>query len=258
MSTLAVHAEQPVTGVPLVLLHAFPLDSGMWDEVARRLDGVPVVRIDAPGFGSTPPRSEAGLEAFALDVVAAIRELGAEQAVLAGLSMGGYVAMAVAEEAPGALAGLALLSTKASADPEPARAARLEMVAAVERGEPEPAAGMLEKLLGATTLRERPDVVDRVRRALAAAPGEGLVWAQRSMAQRPDRLAALAALPEELPALVARGAEDGLMSPEDADAMADALGTDVVEVARAGHLLALEDPATVAAALADLHRRATA
>src|SRR5690606_23403612 len=118
-------------------------------------------------------------------------------------------------------------------------------------------------LLGATTLRERPDVVDRVRRALAAAPGEGLVWAQRSMAQRPDRLAALAALPEELPALVARGPEDGLRSAEGADPMvaalgAHALGPDVVEVARAGQLLALEDPATVAAELADLHRRATA
>lgn len=185
MSTLAVHAEQPVTGVPLVLLHAFPLDSGMWDEVARRLDGVPVVRIDAPGFGSAPPRGEAGLEAFALDVVAAVRELGAEQAVLAGLSMGGYVAMAVAEEAPGALAGLALLSTKASADPEPARAARLEMVAAVERGEPEPAAGMLEKLLGATTLRERPDVVDRVLGRWPRRRGRG--WCGRSARWRSGR-----------------------------------------------------------------------
>lgn len=257
MTSLAIHAAPSLTGVPLVLLHAFPLDSRMWDGVAQRLDGVPLVRIDAPGFGGSAA-GDPGLDAFALDVVAAVRELGADEAVVAGLSMGGYVAMAIAEAAPGMLAGIGLLSTKASADPEAARQKRLDMVAALERGEEQVALGMLDGLLGDTTRRSRPAVVERVTERLREAPPAGVVWAQRSMAERPDRLAALAALPDALPALVLRGTEDGLMSVDDAQAMADALGTDVVEVPDAGHLTALETPAAVATALSDLYARATA
>lgn len=255
MTTLAVHADQPLEGVPLVLLHAFPLDSRMWDEVAQRLDGVPLVRVDAPGFGGSAA-GEPGLERFALDVVAAIRQLGSDQAVVAGLSMGGYVAMAIADAAPGVLAGIGLLSTKASADPEPARQKRLDMVAALERGEEQVAVGMLEGVLGETTRRTRPAVVEHVEDQLRHAPPAGIVWAQRSMAERPDRLPVLAALPDDIPALVLRGAEDGLMSAPDAEAMADAVGTEVVEVAGVGHLAALEDPDATASALADLYRRA--
>lgn len=258
MTTLAVHAQEPIAGTPLVLLHAFPLDSTMWEPVVSRLRDVPVVLIDAPGFGGSAPGEEPSLDAYALDVVAAVRRLGVDEAVVAGLSMGGYVAMAVAEAAPGMLAGIGLLSTKASADPEAAREARMAMVAAVERGEDAVAVPMLEKLLGSTSLATRPDVVETVRDRLREAPPAGIAWAQRAMAARPDRLAALEALPEGLPALVLRGSEDTLMSDGDARAMADALGVEVVEIAGAGHLVALEDPDAVAAALADLHARATA
>lgn len=256
MTSLAVHADQPVEGVPLVLLHAFPLDSSMWSPVLPALRGIPVVTIDAPGFGDAPPREHAGLEEYAHDVVVAVRELGHDQAVIAGLSMGGYIAMAVAEATPGVLAGIGLLSTKAAADAEPAREKRLAMAAAADRGEPDLAVPMLDGLLGETSRDRRPDLVDDVRERLRTAPAAGIAWAQRSMAARPDRLAALSALPEGVPALVLRGAQDALMSDGDASAMAAALGAEVVEIADAGHLAALEAPDAVAAALSDLYRRA--
>lgn len=255
--TIAIHAPDAVTSTPLVLLHAFPLDSRMWDHVTALLPReIPVVRVDAPGFGGTPA-GEPGLETFATEVVAGIRDLGVTKAVVAGLSMGGYVTMAIAEHAPEILAGIGLLSTKASADPEPARAKRLDMVTAIERGEREVALPMLEGLLGETTRESRSavEMVDDLREQLRNAPLAGLVWAQRSMAERPDRLAALAALPDALPALVLRGTEDTLMSDADAAAMADALGTEVVDVTGSGHLAALEQPDAVAAALADLYQR---
>lgn len=255
---IAVHAPEPLTSTPLVLLHAFPLDSRMWSPVIDLLpDDVPVVLVDAPGFGEGTAQ-EPGLERLALDVVAAIRELGVDEAVVAGLSMGGYVAMAIAEAAPGLLAGIGLLSTKAGTDPEPARDKRLEMVDAVERGETGVALAMLEGLLGESTRASSPAVVEAVRDRLQEAPPEGLVWAQRSMAARPDRHAALQALPEELPALVLRGAEDSLMGAADAESMAAALGVEVLEVPQSGHLAALEQPRAVANALADLYRRAVA
>lgn len=254
MTSLAVHADQRAEGVPLVLLHAFPLDSTMWQQVVSRLPGIPVVTIDAPGFGGSAPREHASLEDYAREVVVTVRELGADQAVVAGLSMGGYVAMAIAEAAPGILAGIGLLSTKASADAEPAREKRLAMAAAAERAEPDLAVGMLQGLLGDTSRQHRPELVEQVRERLRTAPAAGICWAQRSMAARPDRLAALAAL-AGVPALVLRGAQDALMSDGDACAMGTALGVEVVELAGAGHLAALEEPDAVAAALAQLYAR---
>jgi pimeloyl-ACP methyl ester carboxylesterase len=255
---ITVHAPDALTSTPLVLLHAFPLDSRMWRPVVELLpDDVPVVLVDAPGFGESTAQ-EPGLDALAVEVVAAIRQLGVDEAVVAGLSMGGYLAMAIAETAPGLLAGIGLLSTKASADPEPARDKRLEMAAAAERGETGVAVGMLEGLLGESTRESSPAVVQQVREWLRDAPAAGLVWAQRSMAAREDRHQALQDLPEELPALVLRGAEDPLMAAADAEAMAAALGVEVVEVPRCGHLAALEQPEAVAKALADLYRRAVA
>lgn len=253
----AVHRSGPGAGTPLVLLHAFPLDAGMWEPVQALLPDVPVLAIDAPGFGgaaAAPP----GLEAFARDVVGAVRGTGAERAVVAGCSMGGYVTAAVAAQAPGLLAGIGLLSTKTTADAADARTRRLAMADAVDGGAgAEVTAPMLQTLLGATSRTERLDVVARVREELVRAPRAGLVWAQRSMAARPDRTADLAALPDGLPALVLRGAEDDLMTDADADAMAAALGVTTLRLPRTGHLAPLEDPAAVAEALHELHRAAT-
>lgn len=253
MTSLAVHTTGDVAGTPLVLLHAFPLDSRMWEPVLPLLPGIPVVRVDAPGFGASPVR-EPGLEEFAHEVSTAVRGLGAERAVVVGLSMGGYVAMALAEVAPHLLAGLGLLSTKAGADAESARAARLTMADAADRGEHGLTAPMVEVLLGETTRLTRPTVHAQVQTWLAEAPFAGIAWAQRSMAHRPDRHEVLAALPT-LPALVLRGVEDGLMSVADAADMAEALVVGVAQLDGVGHLAALEDPVAVAAAIGDLYAR---
>lgn len=252
---LAVHRSGPAGDLPLVLLHAFPLDSQMWQPVLRRLSQIPVLAIDAPGFGASPPSQE-GLTGYGRQVVAALAANGVDRAVLAGQSMGGYAALAVAEQAPQLLAGLGLLGTKASADDPPARERRWQMIAAVERGEQQVASSMVDALLGGTSRAQRPAIVAQLRSWLSKAPAAGLVWAQRSMATRPDRLAALAALPAGLPSAVLHGKEDALMTFADAQAMAGALAVPVTELAGVGHLSALEDPDVVAGHLAALHQRA--
>src|SRR5699024_7591736 len=108
-------------------------------------------------------------------------------------------------------------------------------------------APMIDTLLGQTP---HEAVRTEVSGWLSQAPPSAIAWAQRAMAARPDRLAALARL--DVPALVLRGAQDATASLADHQAMAAALGTDVVEVDGAGHLSAVESPHQVAAALADL------
>ncbi|WP_127573931.1 alpha/beta fold hydrolase [Georgenia faecalis] len=264
---LALHRHGPADGVPLVLLHAFPFDSRMWDGVLAHLpDDVPVLTLDAPGFGDSPAfdvvagalgrRGEPSLETCADAVAATLRGAGVERAVVAGLSMGGYTLLALAERHRSLLAAVGLLDTKAEADTDEARAKRLRVADEAATRGADVVAGSLEDMLAPGTRAERPDVVARVRTWLAQAPPAGIAWAQRAMAARPARLTALEDL--EVPGLVLRGAQDTLSPQEAAEAMVQRLsaGGELVVVPRAAHLSAVEDPAAVAAALARLHARA--
>jgi pimeloyl-ACP methyl ester carboxylesterase len=257
-------ADADADAVPLVLLHAFPLDRSMWREVAALLatsaPTTPLILLDLPGLGRSPvPDGVPDLAVSADGVAGVLDAAGVDRAVLAGVSMGGYVAMAFARRHLDRLAGLALIDTKASADGEAARANR-ERVAQAVLGEAgasvlEP---MLEGLLGATTRASRPDVVARVREAVLAARPDGVAWSQRAMASRPDSQEVLRAL--RIPVAVVVGEEDTLSPLPDAEgmaaAMADAMpGAALTVVPGAGHLAVLEDPPPVAAALTTLLSR---
>jgi pimeloyl-ACP methyl ester carboxylesterase len=241
--------------VPLVLLHAFPLERSMWADTAAALgEATSVVLVDLPGMGASPlpDGGPPSLDASADGVAGVLDRLGHDRAVLAGVSMGGYVGMAFARRHPARLAGLALIDTKAAADTAQAAQKRERMAAAVT-GE----AGtrvllpMLEVLLGGTSRARRPQLVNQVRDALLAAPAEGVAWSQRAMAARPDSTGTLATL--RLPVTVVVGEEDSITGPLEAKAMAALVpGVVLVEVPAAGHLSPLERPDVVARALFDL------
>ncbi len=266
---LSLTRHGPAEGLPLVLLHAFPLDSRMWDAVVADLTGrddpVPVVTVDAPGFGRSPRARDLArrlgcpdapsLRTYAAAVEDVLAAEGIDRAVVAGLSMGGYVALALAERHRDLLAGIGLLDTKATADGEDARATRLR-VADQATGPlgARAVAPMIDTVLSPATPENQPDVVRTVRGWLEEAPPHGIAWAQRAMAGRPDRVAALSGL--DVPGLVLRGADDVSSSQEDAETMAGALAdAEVVVVDRAGHLSAVEQPEVVAEALRALHAR---
>ena len=232
------------SGPPLVLLHALPLSSAMWLPQREGLSDVArVVTPDQRGFGGSPlGDDEPSLERAAEDVVALLDRLGLERVVLGGLSMGGYVAMAVLRTAPERVAGLLLADTKGGADPEPAVANRLRVADAVlADGAQVLVDEVLPKLLGGTTVTSRPLVAGRVRGLVQAAPPAAVAWAQRAMAARQDSFDVLRAT--DVPALVVVGDEDVLSPPDDARALADALPQGrLVVLPGAGHLTSVEVP----------------
>ncbi|QZN86515.1 alpha/beta fold hydrolase [Cellulomonas sp. C5510] len=263
-ATAVVHALRPGTGLPLVLLHAFPLDHRMWADVAALLPAAPhgaatqpVLALDLPGLGAAQgvPLPAPSLDASADAVAAALAEAGHDRAVVAGLSMGGYVALALLERHPGLVAGIGLLDTKVGADSDEARANRLRVADAVESsGTVDAVLPMAEALLGEAA-RGR-GVADRVRAWIEAQPPAGVAWSQRAMAARPDRASQLAELAG--PALVLVGEEDQPTPVAEARRTADLLGVEPVVVPGAGHLTAVESPDAVAAALGELLGRAAA
>jgi len=236
---------------PVVLLHAFPLDSRMWDGLRPAL-GDRLVTPDLPGFGGAPRTgAEPDLDAAAESVLETLDRLDVERAVVGGCSMGGYVAMALLRRAPARVGGLVLVNTKASADTDEARANRFAMADRVEAdGTGGLADDMLTTLLGPTTLERRPDVETQLRRLIADQSPAAVAWAQRAMAARPDSFDALRGA--DVPALVLRGTEDALIPAEESAALVAALPrATFVELPGAGHLAPLEDPGEVAAALLD-------
>lgn len=247
MSNVALAMNDAPTEKPLVLLAPFPFDSRVWAEVVDHLDGR-AITVDPPGFGGSQALDDASLEAYARGVLAALDEHGVGTFTPVGNSMGGYVAMALAELAPERLAGIGLVGTKASADADEPRQTRLDMAEKAEAGTPasELVGPSIEKVLGAHTRESNPQLVDQVGAWLATAPAAGIAWAQRAMAARPDRLDALRAL--DVPAVVLHGRDDALMTASDHAALADALGVQVQQL-ECGHLLPLEAPEAVAEAL---------
>ncbi|MFD0565319.1 alpha/beta fold hydrolase [Kitasatospora saccharophila] len=198
-----------------------------------------------------PPPS---LDTAADDLADLLDGLGVERAVLGGLSMGGYVAMAFARRHPERLAGLVLADTKATTDTDAARANRERVAAAVlERGSVDLLIEerMAENLLAPGT---DPELTDAVRKMIAEADPAAVAWAQRAMAARPDSLDELAAL--EVPAAVIVGELDTVTPLSEARMMAEALSdAELTVIPAVGHLSSLEAPETFNAAVRALLKR---
>ena len=241
----------------VVLLHAFPLDKRMWDDVVGPVaeSGWDVVVPDLAGFGESRfgadgPDDEPSLAHLAHAVLAILDRLGVSNAVVCGLSLGGYVAMEIVRQDPTRIAGIALIDTKATVDGDEARANRLRVADQVlAAGSTEALArAMLPNLLGATTHESRPEIVERVRGWIHEADPAAVAFAQRAMAARPDSLADLASL--AVPGLVVWGDEDALAPRADQDLMVAAMrDARFVEIPGAGHLTSVESPEPLTSAL---------
>lgn len=235
---------------PLLLLHAFPLDHRMWDAVRELLTGVPSVL--APDLPGDLVHQEPSLDDLADVTAERLRSAGIDRVVVAGLSMGGYLALALLERHPDLVAGLALLDTKSTADAPEAYANRLRIADEAEAsGTVDPVRAMSGVLLGETTRTLRPEVRATVDAWIGQQDPAVVAWSQRAMAARPERTDVLRAFGG--PVVVVVGAEDSVTPLASAELMARAASNArLVVVPHAGHLTAIEDPSAVAAALGEL------
>lgn len=249
-----MHFTDTGHGTPLVLLHAFPVDSRMWDSARGALSEVArVITPDQRGLGRSPLPAGSGppsMDTVAGDVLALLDDLGLEQAVLAGCSMGGYAAMAVLRQAPHRVSRLVLIDTRPDVDEGDRAASRLAMAERAEReGTAWLADTVLPGLLAAGTPDLRPELAGWLRAMITTQPPAGVAWAQRAMAARPDATDALRAF--DRPALVMVGERDEISPPDLAGRMAGLLPAgELVELPGCGHLSPIEAPGEVAAAIA--------
>ena len=233
-------------GQALVLLHGFPLDRRMWNAQVERLSHVcRVIAPDLRGFGRSGNSDLFTIESLADDIHVFVEQLVAKPCVLAGLSMGGYVALAYAKKYPRDLRGLVLLDTKAAADAPAAKEGRGKMIELVRsQGAAAVAEQMLPKMLGPTTQQNRPEVVKTLRSLMAECAPQTIEYALAAMRDRPDRSAELSSI--KAPTLVVVGEADAITPPDVAESMANAIPGAKLEVIRdAGHMAPMEQPEQV-------------
>ena len=240
---------------PVVLLHAFPLNHRLWDAQRAALEsaGYAVLAPDLPGFGSAPlPPAEPSIDAYATAVWNIVDRAGYDQVVLGGLSLGGYVALAMLRSAPERVTALILADTRATADSAEAALNRLAVAEQVESAGTTAALAraMMPNLLGESTHSHRPDVIDTVKEWIEQNGVEGVAWAQRAMAARADSVGLLASFTG--PTLVLWGEEDTLTGYADQEVMIDAIDDlEFAAIPAAGHLSSIENPTAVTGVLLD-------
>ncbi|MFA7265094.1 MAG: alpha/beta hydrolase [Candidatus Nanopelagicales bacterium] len=240
---------------PLILLHAFPVDNRLWEDVAvgLRAQGFEPIVPNLRGFGTNTDElpAEPDLDVLADDVAALITSADGGPAVVAGVSMGGYVAMNLARRHPELIAGLAFVDTKAGSDASAAVEGRLAFADRVEReGSGWVADAMVPNLISEHTMAKDATVEGRVREQIADCPPATIAWIQRAMAKRPDSIDVIDQF--DGPVLIIVGEHDLLSPPSEAVAMAEAAReATLVEVADAGHLTPIESPKIVTSVIGD-------
>lgn len=232
----------------LLLLHAFPLNARMWEpQLAPFADrGWHAIAPHFRGFdllewSGVDASSDTTIDDYAGDVLDLLDALHIPDAVVVGLSMGGYVALAMLRLAPRYLHGLVLADTRPQADTPDGREGRTRLARlAHERGVAAVADELLPKLVGDTTRRDRHVVVATVRELALSNSVEAVVGALSAMMTRPDSTALLASI--HIPTLIIVGDQDGITPPEAAEAMQHAIaGSARAVVPGAGHLSSLEN-----------------
>ena len=250
MSTLVQAGEvrlnvvEQGAGPVLLWVHGFPLDATMWREQIEQFAGeYRVIAPDLRGFGgSQVVPGEASMAAMADDLAALLVALAVEEPVtFCGLSMGGYIAWQFWRRHP----QLVLCDTRAVGDTAEVARGRQMMARQVESEGASALAGvaegMLPKLFGEATRRERPELVEQTREVILSTAPAGVAAAQRGMAAREEVTGWLGEI--RVPALVVVGEDDGISPPEEMRQIAEALPDARFElIADAGHMAPLEQP----------------
>jgi 3-oxoadipate enol-lactonase len=242
-----VFYEVTGSGPAAVLLHPFPIHHEFWQPVARMLSSrYRFIMPDLRGHGeSSLGNGPATMQKHAADIARAMGAAGVDRAPLIGVSIGGYAIFEFWRRFRDRVTALVLCNTKAQADTPEARANRLQVADDVlQSGTEHFFTGMAQKLMGETTRRSRPDLVEGALRMMRKMSAENVAGVQRGMADRPDSVATLKTI--IVPTLIITGDEDVMTGLPEAELMKQHIvGSQMKVVAKAGHYSPWEQPEEV-------------
>lgn len=252
LTPVDLYYEEHGEGIPVIFLHGFPFDHSIWEPLVPLLEHeVRLILPDLRGFGKSPvPEGAYTMRLLAEDVYLLMNRLKIDRAILVGHSMGGYVSLAFAQAYPGYLAGLGLVATQAAGDSPERRQARYKLAEAVTHKGAHVVASAMVK-----SLTPKMDLLEEITEIIMRAHPTGIVGALKGMAERHDLTGILAEI--HVPAVVISGTSDQLLPPGNISTLAQMLPLGwLEEIPGAGHMLMMEEPQKVAAALRLVIRKA--
>ena len=235
-------------GAPLVLVHGYPLDHTIWNEVVDLLkDEFELILPDLRGFGASEVvESQYKLTDAAADIAELLDHLGIEKTYIAGHSMGGYISLAFARLYPQRLLGLGLVSSQAAADTPEKKQGRYAAAEEIMQSGVQP---VVEAMTPKLTPDER--VQAYVRRLIAEQIPAGLAGALKAMAERDNSMPILSGF--KFPVALIHGEADELVPIQRAQEIKAAIPhATLTELAGVGHMPMMENPEATATALKSL------
>lgn len=235
-----------------MFVHGFPHHRKLWAPQLRALAGHSrAIAVDLPGFGESSMPQRFSMEAWADTLARFLDALSIDRAIIAGLSMGGYVTFAFWRLHRDRVLALVLADTRAGADTEEGKAKRRETIELARREGPTAVArAMLPGMVGKSTREREPSVVATMRAMLESATVDSIVGASEAMIARADSTPLLPTI--DVPTLIICGEEDVLTPPKESRAMHAAIpGSRLEIIPGAGHVSNIERPAAVNQVLAE-------
>ncbi len=248
MNRMHLAYERRGKGTPLVLLHGFPLDHHLWDEIVPLLeDTFDVILPDLRGFGaSTAIDSPSSMDDYASDIARLLDDLNIPKAAVVGHSMGGYVALAFARLFSERVRGLGLVSSQVLADPPERKEGRYKSATDVEANG---IGSVVEAMAPKFTSDEK--LQSYARTSMQRQPPAAYISALKAMAERANSTSLLSSF--QFPVVVIHGDVDSLIPIDRAREVKAALSeAHLVEISGAGHIPMMEAKEKTAEALKHL------
>jgi 3-oxoadipate enol-lactonase len=251
MTAVSLHytVEGPSDGPTLVLGSSLGTTSALWEpQLAALTNKLRVVRYDHRGHGRSPvPPGPYRLDELASDVLTIVDSLGVDRFRIAGISLGGMVAMWIGSHVPDRVKRMVLVCTSAKLGPPEMWQERAKTVRAEGMGSI--AGTLLGRWVPAEFATRRPDIVENLRAMLVSTPVEGYAGccaAIETMDLEHDLATVIA------PTLVIAGAEDESTPPEHAQRIAAGIaGSQLTLVAGAAHLANVSHPELIGQLMSD-------
>jgi pimeloyl-ACP methyl ester carboxylesterase len=231
-------------GPPVLFLHGFPHNRTLWSaQLVGLAQYARCIAVDLRGFGESSVSPPYSMDQYADDIAGFMDKLQIAKAVICGLSMGGYIALAMWRRHQQRVHGLILADTKATADSDEAKEKRRKTAQlARDRGAAAVADQVITGMVGKHTRETAPHVVENVFRMCARANVAGIVGALDAMRERPDSTPILPTI--DVLTLIVVGEEDVSTPVADSETMHRAIyGSRLQVLSRAGHVSNVERPA---------------
>jgi len=250
-----IHFTDQGQGDVIVLLHGFLGSLHIWNDFSHDLSThFRVIAIDLPGHGSSDVIEDANMESLAETVKAVLDSLQIGSCLIAGHSMGGYVALQFARQYPQLLRGLCLFHSHGSADTEEAKENRRRTINIVQLNHDGFVRQFIPDLFAETNLVRLTTTINRLQEFAAGISVDGIVGSLEAMRGRSGGIELLQNI--EVPVLFIAGKEDPRIPVQ--KIMSQALlpsHAEVLMLSDVGHMGFAEAPEKILPVLRDFAAR---